>query len=200
MYMSQYYLVDYLNDGIKWPRAGARNQNLCGIGVYECADGFIALNLFGIRQNKWMLETLGLGDAWGTPELPEDTASLWLSMPIAEEFERRLEAWLKERTKLELEDILAEQAIAAQSVYEFEDMVADAHMAARGNFVEWQTADGETFKGLSPMPRFEQTPGRIWRPMPAKGGDTADVLSKLGYTEEQMAALEEEGAIRRGEN
>ena len=89
---------------------------------------------------------------------------------------------------------------AAQSVYEFEDMVADAHMAARGNFVEWETADGETFKGLSPMPRFEQTPGRIWRPMPAKGGDTADVLSKLGYTEEQMAALEEEGAIRRGEN
>ena len=200
MYMSQYYLVDYLNDGIKWPRAGARNQNLCGIGVYECADGFIALNLFGIRQNKWMLETLGLGEAWGTPELPDDTASLWLSMPIAEEFECRLEAWLKERTKLELEDILAEQAIAAQSVYEFEDMVADAHMAARGNFVEWETADGETFKGLSPMPRFEQTPGRIWRPMPAKGGDTADVLSKLGYTEEQMAALEEEGAIRRGEN
>ena len=39
MYMSQYYLVDFLNDGIKWPRAGARNQNLCGIGVYKCKDG-----------------------------------------------------------------------------------------------------------------------------------------------------------------
>ena len=81
MYMSQYYLVDYLNDGVKWPRAGARNQNLCGIGVYKCADGFIALNLFGIRQNKWMLETLGMGDVWGSPEVPDDTASLWLSMP-----------------------------------------------------------------------------------------------------------------------
>ena len=200
MYMSQYYLVDFLNDGVKWPRAGARNQNLCGIGVYECADGFLALNLFGIRQNKWMLETLGMGDVWGTPEVPEDTASLWLSMPIAPEFERRLEAWLKERTKLDLEAILAEQGIAAQSVYEFEDMVADKHMAMRGNFVEWETKDGETFKGLSPMPRFEQTPGQIWRPMPAKGGDTADVLTKLGYTPEQIAALEEEGAIRCGEN
>ena len=118
MYMSQYYLVDYLNDGVKWPRAGARNQNLCGIGVYKCADGFIALNLFGIRQNKWMLETLGMGDVWGTPEVPEDTASLWLSMSIAPEFEKRLEQWLSERTKLDLEDILAEQGIAAQSVYE----------------------------------------------------------------------------------
>ena len=84
MYMSQYYLVDFLNEGIKWPRAGARNVNLCGIGVYKCKDGFIALNLFGIRQNKWIIEELGLGEHWGTPELPEDTASLWLSMPIAE--------------------------------------------------------------------------------------------------------------------
>ena len=39
MYMSQYYLVDFLNEGIKWPRAGARNVNLCGIGVYKCKDG-----------------------------------------------------------------------------------------------------------------------------------------------------------------
>ena len=158
------------------------------------------MNLFGIRQNKWIIEELGLGEHWGTPELPEDTASLWLSMPIAEEFEKRLEAWLLERTKLELEDILAEHAIAAQSVYEFEDMVADKHMAARGNFVEWETKDGDTFKGLSPMPRFEQTPGQIWRPMPAQGGDTMDTLTKLGYTAEQVQELAEKNVVKIGEN
>ena len=183
-----------------WPRAGARNQNLCGIGVYKCSDGFIAINLFGIRQNKWIIEELGLGEHWGTPELPEDTASLWLSMPIAEEFEKRFEAWLLEKKRLDAEAILAEHAIAAQIVYEFEDMVKDPHMAKRGNFVEWETKDGETFKGLSPMPRFEQTPGQIWRPMPGKGGDTRDVLTKLGFTDERIAELEEEGAIRCGEN
>ena len=175
MYMSQYYLVDYLNDGVKWPRAGARNQNLCGIGVYKFADGFIAMNLFGIRQNKWML-----------------------SMPIAPEFEKRLEAWLAERTKLELEDVLAEQGIAAQSVYEFEDMVADEHMKMRGNFIEWETKDGDTFKGLSPMPRFEQTPGQVWRPMPEQGGDTIDVLTKLGYTPEQIDELIAANVVKAG--
>ena len=198
MYMSQYYLVDYLNDGVKWPRAGARNQNLCGIGVYKCADGFIALNLFGIRQNKWMLETLGMGDVWGSPEVPDDTASLWLSIPIAPEFEKRLEKWLSERTKLELEDVLAEQGIAAQSVYEFEDMVADEHMKMRGNFIEWETKDGDTFKGLSPMPRFEQTPGQVWRPMPEQGGDTIDVLTKLGYTPEQIDELIAANVVKAG--
>ena len=158
------------------------------------------MNLFGIRQNKWIIEELGLGEHWGTPELPEDTASLWLSMPIAKEFEKRLEAWLLEHDKLELEEILADHAIAAQSVYEFEDMVADKHMAARGNFVEWETKDGDTFKGLSPMPRFEQTPGQIWRPMPAQGGDTMDVLTKLGYTAEQVQELAEKNVVKIGEN
>ena len=99
-----------------------------------------------------------------------------------------------------IEDILAEHAIAAQSVYEFEDMVADKHMAARGNFVEWETKDGDTFKGLSPMPRFEQTPGQIWRPMPAQGGDTMDTLTKLGYTAEQVQELAEKNVVKIGEN
>ena len=31
--IGQYYLVDYLNAGIVWPRPGARNQNLCAIGT-----------------------------------------------------------------------------------------------------------------------------------------------------------------------
>lgn len=65
MYMSQYYLVDYLNDGVKWPRAGARNQNLCGIGVYKCADGFIALNLFGHPPEQVDARDLGYGRRMG---------------------------------------------------------------------------------------------------------------------------------------
>ena len=118
-------------------------------------------------------------------------------MPIAEEFEKRLEEYLLKYTKVELEDILAERAIAAQSVYEFEDMVADPHMKARGNFVEWETKDGTTFKGLTPnVPRFEQTPGQIWRPMPEQGGDTVDVLTKLGYTKEQIDELNASGVVK----
>ena len=69
-------------------------------------------------------------------------------------------------------------------------------MKMRGNFIEWETKDGDTFKGLSPMPRFEQTPGQVWRPMPEQGGDTIDVLTKLGYTPEQIAELEEKGAVK----
>ena len=32
--------------------------------------------------------------------------------------------------------------------------------------------------------------------MPKQGGDTADVLTKLGYTADQIAALSESGVVK----
>ena len=87
--IGQYYLVDYLNEGILWPRPGARNQNLCGIGEYKCNDGFLGVCLYGVDQNKYFLETIGLGHLWGTEDIPEDTSGLWLANPHAAEIEGR---------------------------------------------------------------------------------------------------------------
>ena len=37
--------------------------------------------------------------------------------------------------------------------------------------------------------KVQNNPGQIWRPMPHQGGDTVDVLTKLGYTEDQIKEL-----------
>lgn len=196
--IGQYYLVDYLNEGIVWPRPGARNQNLCGIGEYKCNDGFLGVCLYGVDQNKYFLETIGLGHLWGTEDIPEDTSGLWLSNPHAKEIEAAFDAYCLEHSKYDIESDFAAHRIAAQVVMEFPDLVESEHLKLRGDFVEWETADGDTFKGLGVFPKFQQTPGRIWRPMPHQGGDTADVLGKLGYTDEQLNELEAAGVIKRG--
>ena len=41
--------------------------------------------------------------------------------------------------------------------------------------------------GLASSRSSKNNPGRIWRPMPAQGGDTVDVLTKLGYSDEQTS-------------
>ena len=99
--IGQYYLVDYLNEGILWPRPGARNQNLCGIGEYKCNDGFLGVCLYGVDQNKYFLETIGLGHLWGTEDIPEDTSGLWLANPHAAEIEAAFErtAWSTPSTR-----------------------------------------------------------------------------------------------------
>lgn len=197
--IGQYYLVDYLNAGVVWPRPGARNQNLCAIGEYKCADGFIGLCVYGVTQNKYLLEVIGLGELWGTPDYPEDCSALWLSSPKAALIEAKLEEYLATRNVVDVERDFSAHRIAAQKVMEFPDLVAEEHLTQRGVWTDWQTADGDTFKGLGVFPRFDQHPGQVWRPMPAQGYDTADVLGRAGYTPEQIAHLVEVGVVKQSD-
>lgn len=194
--IGQYYLVDYLNAGIIWPRPGARNQNLCAIGEYRCADGFIGLCVYGVQQNKYLLETIGLGELWGTPDYPEDCSALWLSSPKARLIEEKLEEYLATREVAAIEADFSAHRIAAQKVMEFGDLVAEEHLRQRGVWLDWQTADDQRFKGLGVFPRFGAHPGQVWRPMPGHGYDTSDVLGRLGYSAEEIAGLVESGVVK----
>ena len=194
--IGQYYLVDYLNAGVIWPRPGARNQNLCAIGEYKCADGFIGLCVYGVTQNKYLLETIGLGELWGTPDYPEDCSALWLSSPKARLIEQRLEEYLATRKVVDLERDFSAHRIAAQKVMEFPDLVAEQHLTERGVWLDWQTADGEQFKGLGVFPRFGEHPGQVWRPMPEQGYDTSDTLARIGYSLAEIAQLVELGVVK----
>ena len=194
--IGQYYLVDYLNEGIKWPRPGARNQNLCGIGEFACNDGFLGVCLYGVDQNKYFLETIGLGHLWGTDDIPEDTSGLWLSNPHAEKIQKAFEEYCLKNSKYDIEADFAAHRIAAQVLNDMEDLVKEEHLNLRGTWVDWETADGETFHGLGVFPKFKNNPGKIWRPMPHHGGDTADVLKRAGYTSEKIRELADAGVIK----
>lgn len=196
--IGQYYLVDYLNEGIKWPRPGARNQNLCGIGEFKCKDGFLGVCLYGVDQNRYFLEQIGLGHLWGTEDIPEGTSGLWLSNPHADEIQAAFEAYCLERSKFDIEEDFSAHRIAAQVVMDVDDLPNLEHLRLRGDWLDWETADGETFHGLGVFPKFRNRPGRVWRPMPAQGGDTVDVLTKLGYTRDQIDELAEAGVVKIG--
>lgn len=56
------YTIDYLSAGITYPRPGTCRQNLCAIGEYACEGGYIGPHVYDATQNKYLLETVGLGD------------------------------------------------------------------------------------------------------------------------------------------
>jgi L-carnitine CoA-transferase len=194
--MGAYYMMDYLNAGITYPRAGARNQNLCGIGVYKCKDGFLSLCLYGAKQNEALLNRIGLGYLWGTEEYPEGTTALWLDGPKAALIEEKLEEYLLTKPVLEVEEDFSNLKIAANKVMTFEELPNDPHFKEREAFVEWETLSGQTCKGPNIFPKFKNNPGQIWRPMPSLGMDTETILSDLGYTSEQIQELNEKGIIK----
>jgi len=195
--MGAYYMMDYLNEGIKYPRAGARHQNLCGIGVYKCKDGFLSLCLYGAKQNQAILERIGLGHLWGTEEYPEGTSALWLDGPKAELIEQKLEEYLLTQPVADVEKDFSECKIAANKVMTFDEIVEHPHFLAREAFIEWETIEGKKVKGPNIFPKFKNNPGQIWRPMPTLGMDTEDILSNLGYSNEQIQELNEKGIIKK---
>lgn len=198
--MGAYYMMDYLNAGIKYPRAGARHQNLCGIGVYRCKDGFLSLCLYGAPQNKAILERIGLGHLWGTDEYPEGTTALWLNGPKADLIQQKIEEYLLTQPVDEVEKDFSNCKIAANKVMTFEDLPNHPHFIARDAFIEWETIQGKKVKGPNIFPKFKKSPGQVWRPMPTLGMDTEDILSDLGYSAERLQELSEKGVIKKAES
>ena len=86
--------------------------------------------------------------------------------------------------------------IAAQVVNEFPDILAAEHVKARECFIDSEKADGTPVKVLNTFPKFRRNPGAFWRPMPALGEDTRDVLKRAGYSDEDIDRLVESGTVK----
>lgn len=68
--IGQYYLVDYLNEGILWPRPGRSQPEPLRHRRVQVQRRLPGVCLYGVDQNKYFLETIGLGHLWGTEGHP----------------------------------------------------------------------------------------------------------------------------------
>ncbi|MFD7902064.1 MULTISPECIES: CaiB/BaiF CoA transferase family protein [unclassified Kitasatospora] len=129
--------------------------------VYRAADGgHLAVGALEPRFYAEFARLLGLGpDAPGQHDLarwPE------LRTLIAERFATR--------TRAEWEAVFTGSDACVEPVLTLRQAVSDAHLAARGTYVE---ADGVTQP--APAPRFSATPGSLRRPPARPGAHTAEV-------------------------
>ncbi len=83
--------------------------------------------------------------------------------------------YLATRNVVDVERDFSAHRIAAQKVMEFPDLVAEGHLTHRGVWTDWQTADGDTFKGFGRLPAVRSAPRPGVASDPAQGYDTADV-------------------------
>jgi alpha-methylacyl-CoA racemase len=149
--------------------------------VYTAADGgHIAVGALEPQFYRALLEVL---------EIPEEEAPQW-DQERWPELKQRLAEVFATRTRAEWAAAFADVDACTTPVYTMAEAPQQAHMAARGTFVE---VDGVLQP--APAPRFSRTPGAITRSAPDPGADTETALTSWGVGADEVAALRSAGAV-----
>lgn len=107
-----------------------------------------------------------------------------------------LRGWVLTRTREEALSTLLAYDIVAGPVYTTRDIVADPHMAARGNLVTMQSNHGVDVPMPAVVPSMSATPGEVRWVGPALGQHTGEVLTDvLHLSAAEVDALTEAGVV-----
>ncbi len=184
--------MDYTMNGRVQERSGNRDCAMAPHGVYRC------------REEKWVSIAIGgevewrafcgvLADDRLTDERFADEFTRWQNQEALDEI---IEDWTKQRSHLEVMELLQPAGVAAMPVYGGEEIVADKHVQARGIIQEVEHPVMGKKKVLGPPWRLSKTPARILRPGPLLGQHNDYVLGELlGMSKEEIERLTAEEVV-----
>ena len=159
--------------------------------AFHAADGWIVVG--GANQKNWllMLEALGASHLAEDPRFKENAGRMANLKELEAELQARFEKkpaghWLK---------ALDEAGVPCGPVYDMLQALADPQTAAREMVVEAEHAKLGPVKTIGLPVKFSRTPGKVRKGAPVYGEDTEEILRLHGFSAEEIAALEKEGAV-----
>ncbi len=180
--------LDYFLRGVVRGRHGSAHARLYPYDVYPCRDGFVVVA--APTASSWDRLRALIGVTGPGSESPD-----W-AREHRMEVDEAIRRYLAVRDGAELEAIGRGEDLAISRVYDMAQIARDPHYRARGMFTEWTDPVAGPVKGAGIAPKFDATPGRVWRGAPWLGQDNLEILrSVLEYSEEKVRALEENGTI-----
>jgi len=146
-------------------------------GVYETSDGYVAIRVIGDEAIKSVADVTGM-------DVDEVTPS-----------SGALRDWFRQRSRDQIESLLAERVPCAPVVTD-EELVLDPNVEARGMIIERQHPAGFTYRTIAAGVKFSDTPTKVELLPPELGADTVDVLRLIGYSDDEIRVLMDEGTAR----
>ena len=156
-------------------------------GVYECGDGRY-LSLGCIEPHFWEPLCRALGREEFIPHQHDEAKHPEIFAFFRETF--------KTRPRDEWVDFLSGAGdIAVARVYSIDEVFQDPQVQHREHPLLAGTLDGEPVRQPGIGPKLSDTPGSVRSLGPLTGEHTEEVLLGLGYTQEQVQGLMEQGAV-----
>ena len=159
--------------------------------AFEASDKWIVVG--GANQKHW-LRTL---EVLGAPELARDPrfATGGDRMAHLKELETLLSARFQTRPAAYWLGALEDAGVPCGPVNDMLQALADPQTIAREMVVEVEHSSLGNVKTIGLPIKFSQTPGKVRTGAPLYGEHTGAVLSAYGFDADEIAALQEEGAV-----
>lgn len=182
-------MTSYLLTGRVPGRANHGNSLIAGLySTYPTADGWLAVvGVVGPDRERFF-------DLVGRPDLAAAFPSPLLSQADKEAIYSELSGVFRLRTTGEWCRTLAAAGLRHAPVRDYAEIAADPGVRANGYLRSAAEVGGETDVVCPPV-RFSATPAAAAPTAPEMGQHTEEVLLELGYSWDDIARLQAEGAI-----
>lgn len=161
--------------------------------------------LYKTKDNAWLVLTglfndklISLLDLNGDPDFAAPVGFIRRNEPRAEKFLKAVTKFVGERESNELVGIFSGIGVGCSMVMTYDKMVSHPHYLARESVLEWfDPISNENVKGIGVFPKFQNNPGQVFRGSPTYGMDNEDILTELGYSEDEIKNLYEKSVLNK---
>lgn len=163
---------------------------------YQCSDG----KWIGVFDNEYRRELPKFANLFGMPELVDDPRAASLEAlhetDFVVEVVTRLNAIFKTKPVAEWEAFLSENNVSCERMRSIRDVSTDEQAIANG-YVR-KVAFKDDLEVMMPCPpmQFSEYAMRPYTSAGRLGADTDSIFHDLGYTDTEIAAMKDSGAIQ----
>ncbi|MEO0816031.1 MAG: CoA transferase [Pseudomonadota bacterium] len=183
-------IPEYALAGHTRGRTGAILPKVAPSSAYPCSDGMV---IIGANQDTLFARLADMCGADWARDPRYATHDARGENQI--ELDDKIAAWTRQHTMAEVISLADAHSVPCGPVNTAKDMLADAHIAARGAIAKLAHPVLGDVPMQAPAPKLSATPGKLRTAAPSLGQHTDDILGKLGVSTAELVELRRKGVI-----